>query len=161
MAGLDPFLAGLDTPMLIVTATHPDTGTRAGCLVGFATQCSIEPDLYAVWLSQRNHTYRVAMAAGVLAVHSLGAGQRDLAELFGTRTGDEVDKFAGVPWRPGPSGVPVLTDCVRYFVGEIRDRAAWGNHTGFLLDPIEVAGEPDPPALTYQAVTDLRAAHPA
>jgi flavin reductase (DIM6/NTAB) family NADH-FMN oxidoreductase RutF len=88
---LDPFLGGMNTPMFVVTTVHPDSGERAGCLVGFASQCSIEPDRFAVWLSQRNHTYRVAMEAKALAVHGLAEGDRELAELFGTQTGDEVD----------------------------------------------------------------------
>ncbi|HEX8931084.1 MAG TPA: flavin reductase, partial [Actinomycetota bacterium] len=40
-AALDRLVDRLDYPMLIVTAETD--GERAGCLVGFATQCSIEP----------------------------------------------------------------------------------------------------------------------
>ncbi|SCL17523.1 NADH-FMN oxidoreductase RutF, flavin reductase (DIM6/NTAB) family [Micromonospora rhizosphaerae] len=159
--GLDSFLTGLDSPMFIVTTVHPRSGERAGCLVGFASQCSIEPDRFVVWLSQNNHTYRVAMAAELLAVHGLADDQRELAELFGTRTGDEVDKFAQCTWQPDPSGVPIIGNCPRRFVGRILDRTAWGNHTGFLLEPMWAAGEPDPPPLMYSAVRHLRAGHPA
>jgi flavin reductase (DIM6/NTAB) family NADH-FMN oxidoreductase RutF len=158
---LDPFLDGLDTPMFVVTAVHRDTGARAGCLVGFASQCSLEPDRFVVWLSQHNHTYRVALHAEALAVHGLADGQRDLAALFGTRTGDEVDKFARCPWRPGPGGVPILPDCPRWFVGEVLDTAVWGNHTGFLLTPREATGAAGVAPLMFSAVRDLTAAHPA
>jgi flavin reductase (DIM6/NTAB) family NADH-FMN oxidoreductase RutF len=158
---LDPFLDGIDTPMYIVTAVHRDTGERAGCLVGFASQCSIEPDLFAVWLSERNHTYRVALDADVLAVHGLAATQRPLAEAFGTRTGDEVDKFADRAWQPGPSGVPVLDECPRWFAGRVLDRMTWGNHTAFLLEPLNVSGKPDGPPLMLSAVKDLSPGHEA
>jgi flavin reductase (DIM6/NTAB) family NADH-FMN oxidoreductase RutF len=163
---LDPFLAGLDYPMFIVTAAHPDTATRAGCLVGFATQCSLGPDRFLVCLSQNNHTYRVATHADILAVHGLDVTQRDLAALFGTRTGDEVDKFARCSWRPGPSGVPILDDCPRRFVGEVLDRFPLGNHTGFLLAPAEpssaeAVGDPAGRALMFSDVADLDAGHPA
>lgn len=158
-AGLDPFLGGLDNPMFVVTTVHPRSGDRAGCLVGFASQCSIEPDRFVVWLSHSNHTYRVAVDAELLAVHSLGREQRDLAALFGTLTGDRVDKFARCSWRAGPSGVPIVDTCPRWFVGRILDQTAWGNHTGFLLSPIEAAGSPSPPPLMYSEVMDLRAGH--
>jgi flavin reductase (DIM6/NTAB) family NADH-FMN oxidoreductase RutF len=158
---LDPFTAGLDMPMYIVTATHPVTGERAGCLVGFASQCAIDPDRFVVWLSEHNHTYRVANQAETLAVHGLGQGQRELATLFGTHTGDEVDKFARCRWRPGPLGLPILTECPRWFVGRILDRARWGNHTGFLLAPVTAAGEPEPRPLLFSAVKDLSAGHAA
>jgi flavin reductase (DIM6/NTAB) family NADH-FMN oxidoreductase RutF len=158
--GLDQFLLGLDTPMFIVTAAHRDTAARAGCLVGFASQCSIAPDRFVVWLSQRNYTYRIAQHARILAVHGLGAEQRHLAGLFGTQTGDEVDKFARCSWRAGPGGVPIVDECPRWFVGDILERAAWGDHTGFLLAPREVAGADGAP-LMYSAVRDLTAGHPA
>lgn len=51
---LDLFLTGLDNPMFIVTTMHPVSRKRAGCPVGFASQCSIEPDRFVVWLSQNN-----------------------------------------------------------------------------------------------------------
>jgi flavin reductase (DIM6/NTAB) family NADH-FMN oxidoreductase RutF len=46
---------GLDYPMFIVTVG--DGARRAGCLVGFAAQCSIDPPRFMVWLSKKNHTY--------------------------------------------------------------------------------------------------------
>jgi flavin reductase (DIM6/NTAB) family NADH-FMN oxidoreductase RutF len=158
---LDMFLYGLDNPMFIVTTVDPGSGERAGCLVGFASQCSIEPDRFVVWLSENNHTYRVARQAEFLAVHSLSEDQRELAELFGTQTGDQVDKFDRCAWRPHPSGVPIIDECPRRFVGRVLDRAAWGNHTGFLLEPVWAIGEPDPPPLMFSTVKDLRAGHPA
>jgi flavin reductase (DIM6/NTAB) family NADH-FMN oxidoreductase RutF len=107
--GFDALTSALDAAVVVVTAAAPGGSERAGCLVGFHSQCSIEPRLYAVWLSKLNHTYRVALVAEYVAVHPLGAGDRDLAELFGGRTGDEIDKFGRCDWRPGPGGVPLLT----------------------------------------------------
>jgi flavin reductase (DIM6/NTAB) family NADH-FMN oxidoreductase RutF len=140
---------------------HRDTAARGGCLVGFASQCSIGPDRFVVWLSQRNHTYGIAQHATILAVHGLGEGQRHLAELFGTQTGDEVDKFERCSWRAGPGGVPIVNECPRWFVGDILDTAGWGDHTGFLLAPGEAAGAADASPLMFSAVRDLTAAHPA
>ena len=51
------------------------------------------PAGYCVWLSKANHTYRLALRAQYLAIHFLGAQDHDLAELFGTLSGDDVDKF--------------------------------------------------------------------
>ena len=122
--------------MVVVTATS--AGERAGCLVGFATQCSIHPPRYAVWISRKNHTFPVADAAEVLAVHFLGRDQLELAELFGGATGDEVDKFAHCRWEAGPGGVPLLRDCARRFVGRVLERFPTEDHVGFLLQPTRV-----------------------
>ena len=161
MDSLDPFVAGMDYPMFVVTAVHNRTGERSGCLVGFTSQCSIDPDLFVAWVSVNNHTHRVALSSPVLAVHSLGEGQRDLAALFGTHTGDQEDKFSRCEWRPGPSGVPILPQCRAWLVGRISDRVTWGNHTGFLLAPVEVDTGRTAPPLMFSAVRDLDAGHPA
>ena len=61
MAAPDGFLdltGELDFSMLVVTAF--DGRERAGCLVGFSTQCSIDPPRYLVCISTANHTARVA-----------------------------------------------------------------------------------------------------
>jgi flavin reductase (DIM6/NTAB) family NADH-FMN oxidoreductase RutF len=155
----DAFLEGLDYPMFIVTVASE--GERAGCLVGFSTQVSIDPPRMLVCLSVQNHTYRVARNADTLAVHVLDPGQRDLAELFGTLSGDEIDKFARCSWRPGPSDVPLLDECPRRIVGRVLRRDPVGDHVGFLLDPtgIEVTGTGA--GLSYEDVDDLQAGHPA
>ena len=48
----------LDYPMFVVTTRAG--ADRAGCLVGFTSQVSINPSRFLVGLSKRNHTYRVA-----------------------------------------------------------------------------------------------------
>ena len=106
-------------------------------MVGFTTQASIDPPRMLVCLSVKNRTHRVALGADVLAVHVLDPDDGALAELFGGETGDDVDKFARVEWSPGTDGVPLLEECRRRFVGRVLDRFELGDHTGFLLDPIE------------------------
>ena len=137
----DRLMGTLDYPMFIVTAAAD--GERSGCLVGFATQASIDPPRFLVGLSDKNRTYRVAREADTLAVHLLAADQEELAELFGGRTGDDVDKFARVDWRPGPGGAPVLADCPNWFEGRVLEQIDFGDHRGFLLEPlhVEVVGD--------------------
>lgn len=149
----------LDYPMMIVTAA---AGTeRAGCLVGFATQCSIDPPRFAVWISRKNHTFRVARDAGVLAVHFLSEADRALAELFGGSTGDQVDKFARCRWRDGPQGVPVLDDCARWFAGEVIERLPTEDHVGFLLAPLSVEAGAWTGQLGFQAARSIIPGHEA
>ena len=124
----------LDYPMLIVTAAAGKE--RDGCLVGFATQCSIAPPRFAVYLSDKNRTYRIARQTEAIGVHFLSTDDGDLAELFGGETGDEVDKLAEIEWHEGPAGVPLLDRCPNRFVGSILDRYQAGDHVCFLLEPI-------------------------
>lgn len=131
-------LAGdLDYPMFIAT-TRSGGGERAGCLVGFATQCSIDPPRFLVCLSRANRTCRVALEAHEIGVHFVPSSAKELVELFGGRTGDEVDKFSLCEWREGRGGVPILMECDNWFIGAVLERHDLGDHVGFMLAPVEV-----------------------
>jgi flavin reductase (DIM6/NTAB) family NADH-FMN oxidoreductase RutF len=137
MSAFDALMGTLDYPMYIVTARGADS-EPAGCLVGFATQASIDPSRFLACVSDKNHTYRAARGARHLAVHLVPAHGEELAELFGGETGDEVDKFARCEWSEGPEGLPILAACENWFVGRVRERLAFGDHVGFLLEPVTV-----------------------
>ncbi|UQW99510.1 flavin reductase family protein [Streptomyces sp. RerS4] len=158
---LDAFAELLDGPVYVVTVAAG--GERSGCLVGFASQCSIRPPRFTVWLSKVNHTYRVARGASHLAVHVLDRDRRSVAELFGGETGDEVDKFARIDWRPSADGSPLLADARAWFVGRIETRIDGGDHEGFLLAPTEVSPPPRtaPALLRYSDVKRIDPGHPA
>ncbi|MFD7166766.1 flavin reductase family protein [Streptomyces violascens] len=147
MSAVQEFLDRLDYPMYVVTAAAGEE--RAGCLVGFASQCSMVPVRFMVWLSTANRTYRVARSADFLAVHLLSRAQYDLAEHFGGLTGDEVDKFADVAWHEGPAGTVLLDEAPHWFVGRVEQRMDGGDHVGFLLSPLEAAA-PEPRSPDWQ-----------
>jgi flavin reductase (DIM6/NTAB) family NADH-FMN oxidoreductase RutF len=104
----------LDVPLIVVTAS--DGSERAGCLVGFHVQSSIEPARFCVWLSKANHTYRIALRATHLGIHFLTTAQVPLAEHFGTITGDDRDKFTDVDVHTGMGEVPVLEACANRLI---------------------------------------------
>ena len=149
----------LEYPMFVVTARAG--GEPLGCLVGFATQTSIDPPRFAVCLSHNNRTFRRGRDAGVLGVHCVPAHAEALARLFGGETGDEVDKFARCQWREGPGGAPVLEDCARWFAGEVIEQIPTEDHVGFLLAPLVVETGAWPGQLGFQSVQDLTPGHDA
>ncbi|MFF3642913.1 flavin reductase family protein [Streptomyces sp. NPDC002564] len=156
-----PFTALAHPAVYVVTAAADDR--RAGCLVGFAGQCSLDPVRFAVWLSKANHTYGVALSARTLTVHLLPRDRHDLAERFGALCGAETDKFSGLDWHEGLGGAVVLGDALAWFTGRVHDRFDGGDHVAFLLDPVAThtptADGPGP--LTLNDATDITAGHPA
>jgi flavin reductase (DIM6/NTAB) family NADH-FMN oxidoreductase RutF len=144
--------------MFIVTTVAPD-GERSGCLIGFATQISIDPPRFLVGLSDKNRTYRVARRAEHLAVHFVPEDGEELAELFGSETGDEVDKFARCAWHEGPAGLPILDDLPNWFAGRIRERIPAGDHDALILDPIAAAREAEEQELTFHRAKRIEPGH--
>ena len=149
----------LDYPMFIATTAAGDE--RAGCLVGFATQCSINPPRFLVCISVRNHTYPVALRADAMVVHLVPEQAVDLAELFGGETGDRVDKFSRVAWRPGPHGIPILDECRNWFAGRILSSHDVGDHRAFLLEPFAAHSEPGERPFTFHRARAIAPGHEA
>ncbi len=132
-ATFDAVMEAMDNAMILVT-TRSKLGEQGGCLVGFATQCSIAPRRYLVCLSNKNHTYEVALSAEHLAVHVIPPTAMELARLFGEETGDMIDKFDRCTWSEGPGGLPVLAQASAWFVGRIGERIDFGDHVGHVLE---------------------------
>jgi flavin reductase (DIM6/NTAB) family NADH-FMN oxidoreductase RutF len=149
----------LDYYMLVVTTAAG--GERAGCLVGFSTQCSIAPPRFLVCLSDKNHTTRVAARAVALAVHFLPDAAAHLAELFGSRTGDDVDKFTECRWHNGPAGLPILDECGRWFAGRVLERRPLGDHIGYLLEPFAAADDDESETFAFHRAKRLEPGHEA
>ncbi|MCH5677469.1 flavin reductase family protein [Streptomyces gilvus] len=159
MTDIDTFTDRLNPDMCVVTASAG--GRRAGCLVGFFSQCSIQPARFAVWISKANHTYDVARRADCLAVHLLTREQHAQAELFGGRTGGRTDKFARTPWTEGYGGSAILDDVAAWFVGTVESHIDGGDHVGFVLAPVQWGGGTDGPLLRLRDALDIDPGHPA
>jgi flavin reductase (DIM6/NTAB) family NADH-FMN oxidoreductase RutF len=145
----------LDYSMLIVTVAAD--GECAGCLVGFATQVSIHPPRFLVCLSVKNRTFRVAQATDTLVVHFVTERDVEAAELFGGETGDDVDKFARWDWHPGPEGTPIVLE--NWFAGRVLERLDFGDHHGFLLEPIEGEAGRGRSPLTFHRARRIEPGH--
>jgi flavin reductase (DIM6/NTAB) family NADH-FMN oxidoreductase RutF len=156
---LDAFVGALDYPMYVVTTRAGDD--RAGCLVGFSTQTSIDPPRFLVCISEVNATARTVSAATHVAVHQIKRTDKELARLFGEESEDWTDKFARCAWHDGPHGVPLLDGAAAWFVGEIAERLDLGDHCGLVLVPVAVGDRSDGDILTFQQLADLDAGHPA
>jgi flavin reductase (DIM6/NTAB) family NADH-FMN oxidoreductase RutF len=152
-------VAQLDYPMFIATVAAG--GERAGCLIGFATQCSIHPPRFLAGLSDKNRTYRVAHEADTMAVHLVPEHATELAVLFGGETGDEVDKFERCAWRPGPGDVPLLDDCPNRFVGRIVERVGFGDHVGMVLAPFHAEEDEASSQLGFHRAKRIEPGHEA
>jgi flavin reductase (DIM6/NTAB) family NADH-FMN oxidoreductase RutF len=158
-AAFHHLVAAIDYPMYIVTAAAG--GQRSGCLVGFTTQGSIEPPRMIVCVSKANHTFGVAAQARVLVLHFLSVDDRELADLFGEKTGDDVDKFARCQWDEGPDGTPVLRGCRGWVAGPILERFDAGDHVAMLIAPEDgQARHPDRPQLGFHDVVAMVPGHP-
>ena len=160
MSAFDDIAATSTSRMTIVTTRAGDD--MDGCLVGFSTQCSIDPVRQLVCLSVKNRTFELAQRATDLVVHPLHDASHDyeLARLFGENTARETDKFAQCSWVEGPRGIPVLTG-LDWFAGPIVGRHDVGDHVAHIVD-VTVGSAPRArePWLLLRDVLDLDPGNP-
>ncbi|WP_378085039.1 flavin reductase family protein [Citricoccus sp. GCM10030269] len=120
-------MSSTNSAMIVVTTVAEDE--PAGCLVGFHSQSGISPERYCLWLSKANHTYRVGLRATHFAAHFLTAEDCALADRFGTQSGEDTDKFAGLEIDSSPHGVPLIASCPhRMLLERIAVLDAGGDH---------------------------------
>ena len=137
----------LNTTGCIVTTAFG--GRCDGCFISFVTQCSIDPPRLLALTSHENLTHELIEQSHVLALHPVGRGQEDWMELFGERSGRDVDKFARVAWTPGVTGAPLLSDALGYVEGRVLRSMDCGDHTARLVEPLAAAlRDPDAVPLT-------------
>lgn len=146
----------------VVVVTACDGPELAGCVVGFHSQCGIDPPRHAVWLSKANHTYRVALHASQLAVHFLTVGDKAVARVFGELTGDAADKFGMVEWSRGPEGTPLVTALPNRFVGrKLAVLDVGHDHVCFVVGIDDATCAEDFQPLSSSALGHLSPGHPA
>lgn len=111
------------TGVTVVTGLHDDEPVGFSCQ-SFAS-LSLEPPLVLFTASLASRTLPRLQAAGTIAVNVLADDQEELSKRF-ARSG--TDKFAGLAWRHGPGGVPLLDDTVARMVCELEAEHPAGDH---------------------------------
>lgn len=156
----ESLMTSVDPPLVVVTTAAEDE--RAGCLVGFHSQSSIDSGHYSVWLSKANHTYRTGLRATHFAVHFLTDQDHALAERFGTACSAETDKFADLDVDTDERGTPLLRDLPnRLLLERIAVLDDGGDHVCLTTRVLSAhSGGPFTP-LRVSDADDLEPGHPA
>ena len=99
-----------------------------GFTAAWVMQASFEPLLLALSINPNNASYPVLHAGGAFTVNVLERGQLELARRFGTQSGRDHDKLAGLKWWPGHHGAPILEEALAYFDCELSASLPAGDH---------------------------------
>jgi 3-hydroxy-9,10-secoandrosta-1,3,5(10)-triene-9,17-dione monooxygenase reductase component len=111
------------TGVALVTAAPGDE--PAGLIVNSLTSVSLEPPLLSFCPSRSSLTWSRMRRAGRLGVNVLGRRHQRFAQRA---TPAGADRFAGLDWELGRSGVPLLTDALASLECEIVAEHPTGDH---------------------------------
>lgn len=117
-------LGAFATGVTIVT-TIDGEGKAVGVTASSFNSVSLDPPLI-LWSLAKGALSRAAFShSGHFAIHVLAASQEEMSNRF-ARSGD--DKFAGVDWRAGTLGAPILPDYAALFECRLRHEYEGGDH---------------------------------
>lgn len=93
----------------VITTSDPATRAPLGVTVSAFSSLSLDPPLVLFCLGNKTSSLPAFQGFGHFAINILAEGQRDLSIRFASRS---EDKWAGVAWEPGATGVPLLGGCL-------------------------------------------------
>jgi flavin reductase (DIM6/NTAB) family NADH-FMN oxidoreductase RutF len=104
-------LGAFATGVTVVTALDP-TGRPVGLTANSFNSVSLTPPLVLWSLSRRAGSLPAFSGGSHYAINILAADQKELAERFASK---DVDRFAGLTFRQGAGGAPVIAGSAAVF----------------------------------------------
>ncbi len=119
-ATLGRFASGIT----VVTARGAD-GRDHGMTVSAFSSLSLDPPLVLVCIARNASVFPHVAAAAHVGINILASGQEALSRRFASRDGD---RFDGVGYRHGHTGVPVLDDALASLEVRVTAQHDGGDH---------------------------------
>lgn len=116
------------TGVTIIAARMPDGGF-AGFTANSFNSVSLEPPLVVWSLNRRASPLAAFEQADCYGISVLTRAQQGLAERFADPL---PDRFAGVPFRVGPGGAPLIEGCSAWFECRHHSVTPAGDHMLFV-----------------------------
>jgi len=115
-------------------------------------QITSEPATVAVSINKKNLTHEYIQASGVFSA-SILTNEAPLGFIgqFGFKSGRDSDKFAGVKYKKGATGAPVvLENCNAYLEAKVLQAIDAGTHTIFIGQLVEAEVLNETSSMTYE-----------
>jgi flavin reductase (DIM6/NTAB) family NADH-FMN oxidoreductase RutF len=116
----------LTTGVYVIGTAH--AGRTNAFTAAWLTQVSFNPLLLALSINPEGASYPLLRESGVFSVNVLDETQVALAVHFGTVSGRNADKLAGMRWSPGQLGAPVLDAAAAFLECRVTTSTPAGDH---------------------------------
>lgn len=108
-----------------VVTTVDECGTPVGLTANSFTSVSLDPPLLLVCISRKSLSLPIFLRTEGFAVNILSESQQALSDRFARPA---EDRFAGIAWKTGPVGGPILDGVCGWFDCRLHDRLEAGDH---------------------------------
>lgn len=111
-----------------IVSSLDNKGAPIGCTVSSFLSVSLEPPIVAVSLRRESSTIEHLITHGAFGIGVLSSGQRGIAHVFASGEVSHEQRFAGVHWRAGATGVPMLENSLSSLECDVHDVVPAGDH---------------------------------
>jgi flavin reductase (DIM6/NTAB) family NADH-FMN oxidoreductase RutF len=112
-------------PTGVAIITSVQEARPVGFVVGSFTSISLDPPLVGFFVTTTSSTLEVIRDAGVFCCNVLSSDHGALSAKFSSKS---EERFAGVEWRPGVTGSPILREAVAWLDCTLYDTHQVGDH---------------------------------
>ena len=130
-----------------VITTKDRTGKPFGLTVNSFTSLSLNPPLVVVCVDKTVDCYSCFDETKVFAVNVLSEDQEELSRRFATKG---IEKFAGIQWRMGEHGSPLLDGVIGTIECKVTRSYEGGDHTIFLGEILSATAKGDRPLIFFK-----------
>ncbi|WGS65575.1 flavin reductase family protein [Marinitoga aeolica] len=103
-----------------------------GITVAWITRVSIKPPMIAISIGKQRYSYELLESADKFGVCILSKEQKNLAKIFGSKSGRNINKFENVDFELTKSGIPKIKNIVAFFECKIVNKAEAGDHIVYI-----------------------------
>lgn len=140
-------LGHLAAGIAVVTAVERD-GSPRGLTANALTSVSLDPPLVLACVDRTSDTHDCIERAGAFGISFLGEDDEAVARRFAGEPAEE--KFAGVAYRSGSTGAPILTAALGWVDCRLWARYEGGDHTIFVGEVVDGDAGQGGPLLYYR-----------
>ena len=130
-----------------VITTADASGKPFGLTANSYTSLSLDPPLVLVCVDKKVDCYACFEQSKVFAINFLAEDQAQLSTRFATKG---IEKFEGVPTRPGSLGVPLLEGAIGHIECKLVSGYEGGDHTIYVGEVQTAAASGDRPLLFFK-----------
>jgi flavin reductase (DIM6/NTAB) family NADH-FMN oxidoreductase RutF len=128
-----------------VVTTVADRVPR-GLAVNAFMSLSLEPPMVLFAVQHNSGTHPLLYSRDHVAINILSAANSDVVKAFASKG---ADKFAGVQWRPGPFGSPLIDRASAHIEVIVRERIQASTHTLFVARVMHAESFDEPPLVYF------------
>jgi flavin reductase (DIM6/NTAB) family NADH-FMN oxidoreductase RutF len=136
-------LSNISHPVAIITTRSGEKIN--GMTAAWVAQTSIDPPIVYVSISPLRYTWEMVDGSDHFGVSLLGYGQEEIAEIFGTTSGRDRDKFGILGIEPfiALKDIPLIPSSVVAFVSKKIKCVEIGDHYAVFGEVVEAWKGPD------------------